>query len=88
MSRREEWTPEQREVVERLRAMLPARAWWLFVAPPKAKCAMRNGLLMGCNHSSWRALMPPCDESCRCTVWAMTSAEARAVASKRKGSTG
>jgi len=81
--RPEQWTPGQKVIVDRLRALLPQRPWWLLVATPKARCS-RNGLLMGHEHRSWRSQMPPCDEKCKCVVWALTNQEARAIAAKRR----
>jgi len=87
MARPDQWTPEQEARRNDLLEMLPQRPWWVMVCPPKVPkhCEASPGLVMRCDHTSWRRLFPPCRKGCVCVVWALTPLEAREVNRKVSG---
>lgn len=81
--RRGQPSPEQGALLDRLARTLAQRPWWMFVAPPSAPCRRNNGTIMRHDHTSWRSTLPPCNHCPGgCTVWALTSVEARIEATK------
>jgi hypothetical protein len=54
----------------------PLKHWWIFMAPPGAPCAARDGMIMRHDHAAWRPILPPCPQCTGCTVRAMDDDEA------------
>lgn len=76
------WSPAQWRNVRRLEAQLPDRPWWVMVCPPDrpAHCNASPTLIMAYHHTTWRTLMPPCGDDCRCSIRALSDAEAKRTA--------